>query len=89
MFNFKIIFLVGYYSKDLIIECFFSRKIYYFSTVNLIIGTILTVSCSFWIILVITNKYLIINVVFKKEDEIMEISIIIIILRLIYYEFIN
>ena len=66
---------------------FFSRKINYFSIINLIIGTILIVSYSFRIILVITNKYLIINVVFKKEDEITEISIliiIVIILRLIY-----
>jgi len=52
-----------YYSKDLIIECFFSRKINYFSMIHLIIGTILTVSYSFPIILIITNKYLIINVV--------------------------
>lgn len=36
-------FLVGYYSKDLIIEYFFFRKIVYFSIVNLIIGTILIV----------------------------------------------
>lgn len=36
-------FLVRYYSKDLIIEYFFFRKIVYFSIVNLIIGTILIV----------------------------------------------
>ena len=55
-FNLKITwFLVGYYSKILIIESFFSNKIIYFPILNLIIETILTVSYSFRIILVIEN----------------------------------
>ena len=36
-------FLFCYYSKDLIIECFFFRKINHFSIINLIIETILTI----------------------------------------------
>ena len=43
-------FLVGYYSKDLIIEYFFFRKIVYFSIINLIVGTIFIISYSFRII---------------------------------------
>ena len=40
-FNLKITwFLVGYYSKILIIESFFSNKIIYFPILNLIIGKI-------------------------------------------------
>ena len=68
-------FLVGYYSKDLIIEYFFFRKIVYFSIINLIVGTIFTVSYSFRIILVI----------YRKEDKIICISmLLIIIFRLVY-----
>nr|BBC20698.1 NADH dehydrogenase subunit 5 [Apis nuluensis] len=78
-------FLVGYYSKDLIIECFFSSKMYYFSTVNLIIGTILTVSCSFWMILVMTKKYLMMNVIYLKEDKIMAISMTMMMLLSLFY----
>lgn len=78
-------FLVGYYSKDLIIEYFFINKIVYFSVVNLIVGTIFTVSYSFRIILVLTRKYLIINVIYLKEDKIIAISISIIILLRLFY----
>ena len=77
--------VVGYYFKDLIIEYFFFRKIVYFSIINLIVGTIFTVSYSFRIILVITRKYLILNVIYRKEDKIICISILLmIIFRLIY-----
>ena len=72
--------LIGYYSKDLIIEIFFFRKIVYFSIINLIVGTIFTVSYSFRIILVMTKKYLMINVIYRKEDKIICISILLIII---------
>jgi len=78
-------FLVGYYSKDLIIEIFFFRKIIYFSIINLIIGTIFTVSYSFRIILVLTRKFLIINVIYRKEDKIICISMMIIIIFSLIY----
>nr|UCC47180.1 NADH dehydrogenase subunit 5 [Apis mellifera] len=67
-------FLVGYYSKDLIIEMFFFSKMIYFSMINLIIGTIFTVSYSFRMILVLTSKFLMMNVIYSKEDKIMCIS---------------
>ena len=57
-FNFKcgFPFLVGYYySKNLIIESFFFKK-NNFSIINLIVGTIFTISYSFHIILVVTRK---------------------------------
>ena len=64
---------------------FFLRKIIYFSIINLIVGTIFTVSYSFRIILVVTRKYLIENVIYRKEDKITCISILLImIFRLIY-----
>ena len=72
--------LIGYYSKDLIIEIFFFRKIVYFSIINLIVGTIFTVSYSFRIILVTIKKYLMINVIYRKEDKIICISILLIII---------
>nr|ARA91119.1 NADH dehydrogenase subunit 5 [Apis koschevnikovi]BAW89010.1 NADH dehydrogenase subunit 5 [Apis koschevnikovi] len=78
-------FLVGYYSKDLIIEFFFFGKMIYFSMINLIVGTILTVSYSFRMILVLTSKYLMVNLIFMNEDKIMSISMLLMmILSLIY-----
>nr|AGI56735.1 NADH dehydrogenase subunit 5 [Apis dorsata] len=70
-------FLVGFYSKDLIIEFFFFSKMNYFSVINLIISTMFTVSYSFRMILVLMNKFLLMNMVFKNEDYIMNLSMLI------------
>nr|BBA21022.1 NADH dehydrogenase subunit 5 [Apis cerana japonica] len=78
-------FLVGYYSKDLIIEYFFINKMVYFSVVNLIVGTIFTVSYSFRMILVLTSKYLMMNVIYLKEDKIMAISMSMMMLLSLFY----
>lgn len=64
---------------------YFFRKIIYFSIINLIIGTIFTVSYSFRIILVLTRKFLIINVIYRKEDKIICISMMIIIIFSLIY----
>nr|WDY83686.1 NADH dehydrogenase subunit 5 [Apis laboriosa] len=78
-------FLVGFYSKDLIIEYFFSSKMNYFSIVNLIISTMFTVSYSFRMILVLMNKYMMINMIYKDEDLIMNWSMMIMMILSIIY----
>nr|BBC54814.1 NADH dehydrogenase subunit 5 [Apis florea] len=78
-------FLVGFYSKDLIIEYFFYSPMNYFSLINLILSTMLTVSYTFRIILVLMSNYLKLNIIFSKEDDIMGITMLIMmILSLIY-----
>nr|DBA43787.1 TPA_asm: ND5 [Bombus opulentus] len=73
-------FLVGFYSKDLIIEYYFLNKMSIFSMMNLILGTIFTVSYSFRIMLLLLKKNYMINLLNLKEDFIMSISMMIILL---------
>nr|DBA43592.1 TPA_asm: ND5 [Bombus impetuosus] len=73
-------FLVGFYSKDLIIEYYFLNKMSIFSMMNLILGTILTVSYSFRIMLLLLKKNYMINLMNLKEDFIMSMSMMIILL---------
>nr|DBA43917.1 TPA_asm: ND5 [Bombus griseocollis] len=71
-------FLVGFYSKDLIIEYYFLNIMSIFSLVNLILGTIFTVSYSFRIMYMIMNSNYMMNLIYLDEDYIMMISMFII-----------
>nr|DBA43683.1 TPA_asm: ND5 [Bombus ladakhensis] len=64
-------FLVGFYSKDLIIEYYFLNNMSIFSLMNLILGTILTVSYSFRIMFMILNNNYMMNLINLNEDYIM------------------
>nr|DBA43618.1 TPA_asm: ND5 [Bombus melanopygus] len=64
-------FLVGYYSKDLIIEYYFINIMSIFSLVNLIIGTIFTVSYSFRMMLMMMENNYMMNLMYLNEDFIM------------------
>ncbi|XP_043604683.1 NADH-ubiquinone oxidoreductase chain 5-like, partial [Bombus pyrosoma] len=61
-------FLVGFYSKDLIIEYYFLNNIRIFRLINLVLGTVLTVSYSFRIIFMVLNRNYIINLIYLDED---------------------
>nr|YP_010892927.1 NADH dehydrogenase subunit 5 [Tetragonula iridipennis]WJQ22761.1 NADH dehydrogenase subunit 5 [Tetragonula iridipennis] len=64
-------FLVGFYSKDLMIEMFMFNKINTFNFVVLMISTMVTISYSFRIIMkLISNNYMM-NTMIKKESSIM------------------
>nr|YP_010934960.1 NADH dehydrogenase subunit 5 [Bombus filchnerae]QTZ18841.1 NADH dehydrogenase subunit 5 [Bombus filchnerae]WKW52608.1 NADH dehydrogenase subunit 5 [Bombus filchnerae] len=73
-------FLVGFYSKDLIIEYYFLNKMSIFSIMNLILGTIFTVSYSFRIMSLLLKMNYMINLMNLKEDFIMSMSMMIILL---------
>nr|DBA43761.1 TPA_asm: ND5 [Bombus sichelii] len=64
-------FLVGFYSKDLIIEYYFLNMMSIFSLMNLILGTILTVSYSFRIMFMILSNNYMMNLIYLDEDYIM------------------
>lgn len=82
-------FLVGFYSKDLIIEYYFLNIIRIFSLVNLILGSIFTVSYSFRIMYIIINRNYIMNLIYLDEDYIIIISIfIILVIMLVIRKFI-
>nr|DBA43527.1 TPA_asm: ND5 [Bombus bifarius] len=82
-------FLVGFYSKDLIIEYYFLNIKSIFSLVNLIFGTIFTVSYSFRSMIMMMNNNYMMNLMYLKEDCIM-ISVLsmILIMMLILSKFI-
>lgn len=61
-------FLVGFYSKDLIIEYYFLNIKRIFRLINLIFGTIFTVSYSFRVIFIIIKNNFIINLINLNED---------------------
>nr|DBA43670.1 TPA_asm: ND5 [Bombus laesus] len=71
-------FLVGFYSKDLIIEYYFLNNMSIFSIMNLILGTIFTVSYSFRIMLMLMNMNYMMNLIYLKEDLIMSMVMMII-----------
>jgi NADH:ubiquinone oxidoreductase subunit 5 (subunit L)/multisubunit Na+/H+ antiporter MnhA subunit len=77
-------FLVGFYSKDIIIEYYFLNKIGIFSLINLIIGTIFTVSYSFRIIYILIENNLIINLINLDEDFIIIYCMIFIIFIILF-----
>nr|ATE47036.1 NADH dehydrogenase subunit 5 [Bombus breviceps] len=64
-------FLVGFYSKDMIIEYYFLNKVSIFSIMNLILGTIFTVSYSFRIMFMLMNNSYMMNLIYLDEDGIM------------------
>nr|DBA43709.1 TPA_asm: ND5 [Bombus melanurus] len=70
-------FLVGFYSKDLIIEYYFLNMMSIFSLMNLIIGTIFTVSYSFRIMMMLMNNNCMIKLIYFYEDFIMIICMMI------------
>nr|DBA43826.1 TPA_asm: ND5 [Bombus ussurensis] len=61
-------FLVGFYSKDLIIEYYFLNIMSIFSVMNLLLGTILTISYSFRILMLLLNSNFLMNLINFKED---------------------
>nr|DBA43800.1 TPA_asm: ND5 [Bombus supremus] len=70
-------FLVGFYSKDLIVEYYFLNSMSIFSLMNLILGTIFTVSYSFRIMFMMMKKNYLMNLINFKEDFIMIFSMFI------------
>nr|QBP33723.1 NADH dehydrogenase subunit 5 [Bombus asiaticus] len=64
-------FLVGFYSKDLIIEYYFLNLMSIFSMMNLILGTIFTVSYSFRIMCMMMNNNYMMNLIYLDEDYVM------------------
>nr|DBA43943.1 TPA_asm: ND5 [Bombus terricola] len=64
-------FLVGFFSKDLIIEYYFFNMMSIFSLLNLIIGTIFTVSYSFRLMYILMMNNLMMNLIYSDEDNIM------------------
>nr|DBA43839.1 TPA_asm: ND5 [Bombus trifasciatus] len=61
-------FLVGFYSKDLIIEYYFLNIMSIFSLMNLFLGTIFTISYSFRIMFLLLKDNFLINLINFKED---------------------
>nr|DBA43605.1 TPA_asm: ND5 [Bombus impatiens] len=64
-------FLVGFYSKDLIVEYYFSSIKSIFSMMNLIFGTIFTVSYSFRSMYMMMNSNYMMNLMYLSEDCVM------------------
>nr|QNV12213.1 NADH dehydrogenase subunit 5 [Bombus terrestris] len=64
-------FLVGFFSKDLIIEYYFLNMMSIFSLLNLIIGTIFTVSYSFRLMYILMMNNFMMNLIYLDEDNIM------------------
>nr|ALO64901.1 NADH dehydrogenase subunit 5 [Bombus pratorum]DBA43956.1 TPA_asm: ND5 [Bombus pratorum] len=82
-------FLVGFYSKDLIIEYYFLNVKSIFSLINLIFGTIFTVSYSFRVMFMMMNNSLMMNLIYFNEDWIMIIIMsLILMIMLILSKFI-
>nr|ALO64413.1 NADH dehydrogenase subunit 5 [Bombus hortorum]DBA43930.1 TPA_asm: ND5 [Bombus hortorum] len=73
-------FLVGFYSKDLIIEYYFLNMMSGFSLMNLIMGTIFTVSYSFRIMMIMLKLGYFMNLINFKEDFVMIFSMFIMLL---------
>nr|WMQ53449.1 NADH dehydrogenase subunit 5 [Bombus lantschouensis]DBA43657.1 TPA_asm: ND5 [Bombus lantschouensis] len=64
-------FLVGFFSKDLIIEYYFLNMMSIFSLLNLIIGTIFTVSYSFRLMYILMMNNFMMNLIYLDEDNVM------------------
>ena len=84
--------MVGFYSKDLIIEVYFFNKIIILWLILLLFSIILTISYSFRITINLFNNKLILNIIYYYEDKlinfcIMFIIILILVLRKIIYNY--
>nr|QBP33749.1 NADH dehydrogenase subunit 5 [Bombus kashmirensis] len=77
-------FLVGYYSKDLIIEHYFLNVMSIFSVMNLILGTIFTVSYSTRILMLMFKSNYKLILFYMGDDVFMTKSIVFIKLIMIY-----
>nr|AAO18418.2 NADH dehydrogenase subunit 5 [Melipona bicolor] len=64
-------FLVGFYSKDLMIEIYYMKKLSIFCLMVLIFSTVLTISYSFRIMKNLLNNNLMCNLIYKYEDKLM------------------
>nr|DBA43774.1 TPA_asm: ND5 [Bombus picipes] len=82
-------FLVGFYSKDLIIEYYFLNMKSIFSMMNLFFGTIFTVSYSFRVMFMMMENNYMMNLIYLDEDYIMVIIMsLILMIMLIMSKFI-
>nr|DBA43865.1 TPA_asm: ND5 [Bombus vancouverensis nearcticus] len=82
-------FLVGFYSKDLIVEFYLLSIKSIFSMMNLIFGTIFTVSYSFRLLFMMANNNYMMNLMYLSEDLIMIMVLtMILIMMLILSKFI-
>nr|ALO64837.1 NADH dehydrogenase subunit 5 [Bombus terrestris] len=77
-------FLVGFYSKDLIVEYYFLNKMSIFSLLNLIIGTIFTVSYSFRLMFILMMNSFMMNLIYSDEDNIMMNYMMLILLIMLF-----
>nr|YP_010279291.1 NADH dehydrogenase subunit 5 [Tetrapedia diversipes]UKG21060.1 NADH dehydrogenase subunit 5 [Tetrapedia diversipes] len=74
-------FLVGFYSKDLIMEEFFYVNMNLFSMMNLILGTMFTIMYSFRLMMFMKYNFMSnLNMILFKESILMMISMIMILL---------
>nr|ALO64867.1 NADH dehydrogenase subunit 5 [Bombus lucorum] len=77
-------FLVGFFSKDLIIEYYFFNVMSIFSLLNLIIGTIFTVSYSFRLMYILMMNNFMMNLIYMDEDNIMMNYMMLILLIMLF-----
>nr|QHD26491.1 NADH dehydrogenase subunit 5 [Lepidotrigona terminata] len=66
-------FLVGFYSKDIMIETYMNKKINILSFAMLMLGTVMTISYSMRITKMMLSKSMMKNILFKKESFIMNV----------------
>nr|YP_010154758.1 NADH dehydrogenase subunit 5 [Ceratina okinawana]QQX27993.1 NADH dehydrogenase subunit 5 [Ceratina okinawana] len=79
-------FLVGFYSKDLIMECFFFSKMNMLSFLNLFISTLMTISYSVRLILIIMlNNNLKFFLNYIKEDLLMNLCMLYMMINSIFF----
>ena len=77
-------FLVGFYSKDLIIERYYYSKINFICLIILMLRIIFTISYSIRIIYNLINNNIIINLIYYYEDKIINLCIIFIIIIILF-----
>nr|QHD26504.1 NADH dehydrogenase subunit 5 [Lepidotrigona flavibasis] len=77
-------FLVGFYSKDIMIETYMMSTINVISFMMLIMGTMMTVSYSVRIVKLMMSKSMMKNIVFKKESTIMNMVMMIMMVTMIF-----
>ncbi|KAF3419743.1 NADH dehydrogenase subunit 5 (mitochondrion) [Frieseomelitta varia] len=64
-------FLVGFYSKDLMIEFYYFKKMKIFCLILLLISMLMTISYSIRIIVNLFNNKLMLNMIYLYEDKLM------------------
>nr|ABH05004.1 NADH dehydrogenase subunit 5 [Bombus ignitus] len=77
-------FLVGFYSKDLIIEYYYLNLMSIYSLLNLIIGTMFTLSYSFRLMFVLMMNNFMMNLINLNEDYIMMNYMVLILLIMLF-----